>query len=63
MSPDGRNGVKLNRDTVMGAILIAAGVVTYLYTQRKRSITRRVLALLGAAATVIIGALLFFHIA
>ncbi|HEX3300236.1 MAG TPA: hypothetical protein VHW68_09000 [Actinomycetota bacterium] len=54
--------MKLNKDTLMGAVLIAAGIVTYLYT-RKPSVTRRLLVLIGAAATVIIGALLFFQIA
>jgi len=54
--------LKLNKDTLMGAVLIAAGIVTYLYT-RKPSVTRRLLTLIGAAASVIIGALLFFHVA
>ncbi len=54
--------MKLNRDSLMGAILIASGVVTYLYS-RRRSMTRKMLALIGAAATIIIGALLFFHVA
>jgi len=56
------SGLKLNKDTLMGAVLIAAGIVTYLYT-RKPSVTRRMLTLIGAAASVIIGALLFFHVA
>jgi hypothetical protein len=60
--PEREAGLKLNKDTLMGAILIAAGIVTYLY-MKKPSVTRRMLTLIGAAATVIIGALLFFQIA
>lgn len=56
------SGLKINKDTLMGAVLIAAGIVTYLYT-RKPSVTRRMLTLIGAVASVIIGALLFFHVA
>ena len=58
----GEGDVKLNRDTVMGALLIASAILTFLYT-RRRSMTRRMLALLGAATTVVIGAVLFFHVA
>jgi hypothetical protein len=46
----------------MGVILVAAGVLTYLYT-RNPTDTLKILALLGAAGSVIIGALLFFHLA
>jgi hypothetical protein len=55
-------GVELNHDSLMGVILVAAGVLTYLYT-RNPTDTLKILALLGAAGSVIIGALLFFHLA
>jgi hypothetical protein len=56
------DGVELNHDSLMGVILVAAGVLTYLYT-RNPTDTLKILALLGAAGSVIIGALLFFHLA
>lgn len=54
--------MKLTHDTLMGAVLIAASILTFLYT-RRHSVTRKMLALLGAAGTLIIGILLFFHLA
>ena len=54
--------MELNHDSLMGVILIAAGVLTFLYT-RNPSDTLKILALLGAAGSVIIGALLLFQIA
>ena len=56
------NGVELNHDSLMGVILIAAGVLTFPIT-RNPSDTLKILALLGAAGSVIIGALLLFQIA
>ncbi len=49
-------------DTLMGAVLIAAGGLTVASTRVKRNAVRT-LALLGAAATIVIGVLLFFHLA
>jgi len=51
-----------DHDSLMGLILVAAGVLTFLYTRSQTS-TMRILALLGALGSVIIGALLFFQVA
>jgi hypothetical protein len=59
--PEG-DGVELAHDSLMGAILVLAGVLTFLYT-RDPSNRMKILALLGAAGTVIIGALVFFQLA
>ena len=49
-------------DTLMGAVLLAAGGLTIAYT-RAASPTLKMLTLVGAAATLVIGFLLFFHLA
>jgi len=49
-------------DTLMGASLIASGAFTVAST-RVATKTVRALALLGAAVTIVIGVLLFFHLA
>lgn len=49
-------------DTLMGAALPASGALTIAYT-RSGSNTLKTLALVGAAATLVIGFLLFFHLA
>jgi hypothetical protein len=54
--------MKFGHDTVMGVVLVVAGVLTFAST-RSPSKTVRILALLGAAATIIIGLLLFFGLA
>ena len=54
--------VEFTHDTLMGAILIAAAVLTFLFTRSQTS-TLKLLALLGALGTLVIGVLLFFGIA
>jgi len=54
--------MEFDHDSLMGVILVAAGVLTFLYT-RSQTNTMKMLALLGALGTVIIGALLFFQLA
>ena len=49
-------------DSLMGAALVASGALTIAYT-RSASNTLKMLALIGAAATLVIGFLLFFHLA
>jgi hypothetical protein len=49
-------------DTVMGAALVASGALTIAYT-RSASSALKILAPIGAAATLVIGFLLFFHLA
>jgi hypothetical protein len=49
-------------DTLMGAALLASGGLTIAYT-RAASNTLKILTLIGAAATLVIGFLLFFHLA
>lgn len=49
-------------DTLMGALLLASGVLTIAYTQKSTN-TRKILALLGAVATLVIGFLLLVHLA
>src|SRR3954470_6894176 len=56
------DGVEFDHDSLMGVILLAAGVVTFLYT-RSQTNTLKILALLGALGCVIIGGLLFFQLA
>jgi hypothetical protein len=49
-------------DSLMGAALMASGALTIAYT-RVGSNTLKVLALVGAAATLVISFLLLFHLA
>src|SRR6476660_2740602 len=56
------HGMEFDHDSLMGLILVAAGVLTFLYT-RSQTNTMKILALLGALGSVIIGALLFFQLA
>jgi hypothetical protein len=49
-------------DTLMGAALFASGALTIAYI-RAASNTLKILTLIGAAATLVIGFLLFFHLA
>ena len=49
-------------DTLMGAVLLASGGLMIAYT-RAASNTLKILVLVGAAATLLIGFLLFFHLA
>jgi hypothetical protein len=49
-------------DTLMGAALMASGGLTIAYT-RAASNTLKILALIGAAVSLVIGFLLFFHLA
>ena len=51
-----------NHDLIMGAALMIAGVLTFLAT-RKPSKRVKTLALVGAAVTFVIGALLFLGLA
>jgi hypothetical protein len=59
-SEEGR--MEFDHDSLMGLILVAAGILTFLYT-RNQTNTMKLLALLGALGSVIIGALLFFQLA
>lgn len=54
--------MEFDHDSLMGLILVAAGVLTFLYT-RSQTNTLKLLALLGALGSVIIGGLLFFQVA
>jgi hypothetical protein len=54
--------MKFGHDTVMGVVLVISGGLTFAYT-RAPSRTLRILTLIGAAATIIIGLLLFFGLA
>jgi hypothetical protein len=54
--------MEFDHDSLMGLILVAAGILTFLYT-RNQTNTMKLLALLGALGSVIIGALLFFQLA
>ena len=54
--------MKFGHDTVMGVLLAASGVLTIAYV-RAASRTLRVLVLIGAAVTIVIGLLLFFGLA
>jgi hypothetical protein len=59
--------VKFGHDTVMGILLVASGVLTIAYVRaasvRAASRTLKILALIGAAVTIVIGLLLFFGLA
>src|ERR1044072_7856882 len=54
--------MEFDHDSLMGLILVAAGVLTFLYTRNPTN-TMKLLALLGALGSVIIGALLFLQLA
>jgi hypothetical protein len=54
--------MEFDHDSLMGLILVAAGILTFLYT-RNQTNTMKILALLGALGSVVIGALLFFQLA
>jgi membrane associated rhomboid family serine protease len=56
--PEG-NAVKFGHDTVMGILLAVSGLLTIAYV-RAPSRTLRILVLIGAVVTIVIGALLFF---
>ncbi len=49
-------------DTLMGSVLVISGGLTFAYT-RTASRILLILTLTGAAATFVIGVLLFFHLA
>ncbi len=49
-------------DTLMGAALLVSGGLTIAYV-RAPSATLRIFTLVGAAATIVIGLLLFVHLA
>ena len=49
-------------DTLMGSLLIISGGLTFAYTRAASKILL-ILTLIGAAATIVIGVLLFFHLA
>ena len=49
-------------DTLMGSVLIISAGLTFAYT-RAAARTLLTLALTGAAGTLVIGVLLFFHLA
>jgi hypothetical protein len=49
-------------DTLMGSVLVISAGLTFAYT-RAASRTLLILTLTGAAGTLVIGVLLFFHLA
>jgi hypothetical protein len=49
-------------DTFMGSVLVISGGLTFAYTRAVSKILL-ILTLIGAAATIVIGVLLFFHLA
>jgi hypothetical protein len=54
--------MEIGHDTLMGALLVASGGLTVAYV-RAASRNLRILVLVGAAITIIIGLLLFFGLA
>jgi hypothetical protein len=66
--PEG-NPVTFGRDTVMGIVLVASGGLTIAYVRAASAYAKAVsralhiLTLVGAAAAIIIGLLLFFGLA
>lgn len=54
--------MKFGHDTVMGIVLVISGGLAIAYT-RAPSKNLRILTLIGAAAAIIIGLLLFFGLA
>lgn len=61
--------MEFGHDTVMGVILVAAGVLTIAYVRatsryvKTASRKLRISALIGAVASIVIGLLLFFGLA
>jgi hypothetical protein len=61
--------MKFGHDTVMGIILVASGGLTIAYVRAASAYVRaalrtlRILSLIGAAAAIVIGLLLFFGLA
>jgi hypothetical protein len=60
--------VKFGHDTVMGVLLVASGGLTIAYIRAassyaKATRTLRILTLIGAAVSIVIGLLLFFGLA
>ncbi|MFY9932021.1 MAG: hypothetical protein WAK82_28840 [Streptosporangiaceae bacterium] len=49
-------------DTLMGSVLVISGGLTFAYTRAASKILL-ILTLIGTAATILIGVLLFFHLA
>jgi hypothetical protein len=49
-------------DTLMGSVLVISGGLTFAYTRAALKILL-MLTLIGVAATIFIGVLLFFHLA
>ncbi len=49
-------------DTLMGSVLVISGGLTFAYTRAASKILL-LLTLIGVAATILIGVLLFFHLA
>ncbi len=49
-------------DTLMGSVLVISGGLTFAYIRAATKFLH-ILALIGAAATFVIGVLLFFHLA
>jgi hypothetical protein len=54
--------MKFGHDTLMGAALVVSGGLTFAYTRAASKILL-ILTLIGAAATIVIGLLLFFGLA
>ncbi len=50
-------------DTLMGSVLVISGGLTFAYTRAASRILLILMTLIGAAATFVIGVLLFFHLA
>jgi hypothetical protein len=59
---NGADAMEIGHDTLMGAVLVASGGLTVAYV-RATSRNLRILVLLGAAVTIIVGLLLFFGLA
>ena len=59
---EGGVAVKFGHDTLMGAGLVIAGALTVAYTRAATRILL-ILALIGAAVTIVIGVLLLFGLA
>jgi hypothetical protein len=61
--------VKFGHDTVMGVLLVVSGGLTIAYVRAASAYTKavlrslRILALIGAAVSIVIGLLLFFGLA
>ena len=61
--------MKFGHDTVMGVLLVASGALTIAYVRAASAYAKaasrnlRILALIGAAVSIVIGLLLFFGLA